>query len=290
MLTRTLADGTLSSSSEPATVGSSEYVVVVVGTPVDEHLNPDPQAVVAALEGVADQLRDGQVLILRSTVFPGRHPHGRAPDRTARAGRSTSPSVPSGSPRARRWRSSARFPRSSPPAPRPPTGGGRALFGHLTETIVRVEPEEAELAKLFTNSYRYIKFAAANQLFMMANDFGLDYERIRGAVSRGLPAGGRSSRTGVRGGPVPPQGHDAARGVQQQQLRARVRRACRSTRGCRCTWCRGWHPLRPRRHDGRDPRHGVQRRIRRQPLEPGLQVEAGAQGAGQGGPHARIRS
>ena len=45
-------------------------------------------------------------------------------------------------------------------------------------------PEEAELAKLFTNTWRYIKFAAANQLYMMANDFGLDYERIRPALVR----------------------------------------------------------------------------------------------------------
>ncbi len=41
------------------------------GTPVDEHLNPDPHAVVSAIEAVADHLADGQLLILRSTVFPG---------------------------------------------------------------------------------------------------------------------------------------------------------------------------------------------------------------------------
>ena len=35
-----------------------------------------------------------------------------------------------------------------------------------------MSPEEAELAKLFTNVWRYIKFATANQLYMMANDFG----------------------------------------------------------------------------------------------------------------------
>ncbi len=71
VLTTTLANGTLTASAEPATVGTSEYLVVVVGTPVDEHLNPDPQAVVAALEAVSDHLVDGQALILRSTVFPG---------------------------------------------------------------------------------------------------------------------------------------------------------------------------------------------------------------------------
>ena len=44
--------------------------------------------------------------------------------------------------------------------------------------FVELSPEEAELAKLFTNVWRYIKFATANQFYMMANDRGLDFERI----------------------------------------------------------------------------------------------------------------
>ena len=71
VLARTLAAGTLTATADPSAVASGEHLVVVIGTPVDEHLNPDPQAVVDAIEAVADQLVDGQILILRSTVFPG---------------------------------------------------------------------------------------------------------------------------------------------------------------------------------------------------------------------------
>ena len=42
VLLRTLADGTLTASAKPSTVGESENLIVVIGTPVDEHLNPDP--------------------------------------------------------------------------------------------------------------------------------------------------------------------------------------------------------------------------------------------------------
>ena len=76
-----------------------------------------------------------------------------------------------------------------------------SLFGQADNSIVRVEPEEAELAKLFTNSYRYIKFAAANQLFMMANDFGLDYERIRRAVVEDYPRAADLPGPGFAAGP-----------------------------------------------------------------------------------------
>jgi UDP-N-acetyl-D-mannosaminuronic acid dehydrogenase len=76
-----------------------------------------------------------------------------------------------------------------------------ALFGHLTDEIVHLEPEEAELAKLFTNTWRYIRFASANQLYMMANDFGLDYERIRAALAYKYPRAADLPRAGFAAGP-----------------------------------------------------------------------------------------
>ncbi len=200
VLAKVLADGMLTVSSDPATMGAAEHVVVVLGTPIDEHANPDPQAVITALERVADQLRDGQLLILRSTVFPGvtrmverlMTRLGKAvdvvfcPERIAE-GRAmqelrTLPQIVA----ARDDRS---FERAA------------SLFRHLTDRIVRVAPEEAELAKLFTNSYRYIKFAAANQLYMMANDSGLDYERIRAAVIEDYPRAADLPAPGFAAGP-----------------------------------------------------------------------------------------
>jgi UDP-N-acetyl-D-mannosaminuronic acid dehydrogenase len=75
------------------------------------------------------------------------------------------------------------------------------LFRNLAHEIVELEPEEAELAKLFTNTWRYIKFAASNQLYMMANDFGLDYERIRSALAHNYPRAADLPRAGYAAGP-----------------------------------------------------------------------------------------
>ena len=200
VLARTLANGTLTASTEPSTIGSSEHLVVVIGTPVDEHLNPDPQAVVSALEAVADQLVDGQVLILRSTVFPG---VTRMVERLIeRLGKSIDVAFcPERIAEGKAMEELRSLPQIV--AARTDQAFQRAatLFRHLTGSIVRVEPEEAELAKLFTNSYRYIKFAAANQLFMMANDFGLDYERIRQAVIEDYPRAADLPGPGFAAGP-----------------------------------------------------------------------------------------
>ncbi len=200
VLSRTLDDGTLTATTEQESVGASEHLVVVVGTPVDEHLNPDPQAVVSAIEAVADELRDGQLLVLRSTVFPG---VTRMVERLIeRLGKAIDVAFcPERIAEGRAMEELHSLPQIV--AARSDRAYQRAasLFGHLTETIVRVEPEEAELAKLFTNSYRYIKFAAANQLYMMANDFGLDYERIRSAVIEDYPRAADLPGPGFAAGP-----------------------------------------------------------------------------------------
>jgi UDP-N-acetyl-D-mannosaminuronic acid dehydrogenase len=76
-----------------------------------------------------------------------------------------------------------------------------ALFSRLTDELVFVTPEEAELAKLFTNTWRYIKFATANQFYMMANDRGLDFERIRTAITLGYPRASDMPGAGFAAGP-----------------------------------------------------------------------------------------
>ena len=195
-----LASGALDVSSDASSIAAGEHVIVVVGTPVDEHLNPDPEAVPLAVRELKDQLRPGQLLVLRSTVYPGvtrrierlleaeEHQVDVAfcPERIAEGKAMTElfelPQIVAG----RTERATQR---------------AAALFGKLTNSIVVLSPEEAELAKLFTNTYRYIKFAAANQFYMMANDLGLDFERIRAGLSHDYPRAADLPGAGFAAGP-----------------------------------------------------------------------------------------
>lgn len=200
LLRRSLAAGKFVASTDPAVVGGADTVVVVIGTPVDEHLNPDPRAIPRALGTCAPHLRDGQLMVLRSTVYPGVTAlvertlveWGLAvdvafcPERIAEGKAMTElfslPQIVAA--RSDRVRERA-----------------AALFGLLTSEIVPLEPEEAELAKLFTNTWRYIKFATANQFYMMANDKGLDFERIRSALSHEYPRAMDLPGAGFAAGP-----------------------------------------------------------------------------------------
>ena len=61
----------LIATDNPHVIAESEIVILIVGTPLDVHLNPDPNAVITAVKDVVPFLRSDQLLILRSTVFPG---------------------------------------------------------------------------------------------------------------------------------------------------------------------------------------------------------------------------
>jgi UDP-N-acetyl-D-mannosaminuronic acid dehydrogenase len=200
MLERAIAEGRLEASADPAIVGSAEHVVVVIGTPVGEHLEPDQSAIPNALARCADQFSSGQILILRSTVYPGV---------TARvekmvAGLGVNMDVAFCPERIAEGKAMTElFELPQIVSSRTTQGLERAskLFSLLTPSLVPMTPEEAELAKLFTNVWRYIKFATANQLYMMANDRGLDFERIRQGIIVNYPRAADMPGAGFAAGP-----------------------------------------------------------------------------------------
>jgi UDP-N-acetyl-D-mannosaminuronic acid dehydrogenase len=200
LLAEAVAAGRLVATTEPSSVGRAEALIVVVGTPVDEHLNPDLGAVPRAIERGAEHLRDGQLVVLRSTVYPG----VTALTERLLANRGLHVDVAFCPERIAEGKAMTElFTLPQIVAARTPQALDRAekLFRTLTDSIVRLEPEEAELAKLFTNTWRYLKFAAANQFWMMANDFGLDFARIRHAVTFDYPRADDLPMPGFAAGP-----------------------------------------------------------------------------------------
>jgi UDP-N-acetyl-D-mannosaminuronic acid dehydrogenase len=200
MLERVIASSRLVATSDPAIVSRAEHIVVVIGTPVDEHLNPDPQAVPSAVQALAPYLRPGQLLVLRSTVYPG--VTALVERLIASLGIELDVSFcPERIAEGKALRELFELPQIV--SARNPTAMARArkLFEVLVNETVELLPEEAELAKLFTNAYRYLKFALANQLYMMANDFGLDYERIRQGVIQNYPRAADLPAAGFAAGP-----------------------------------------------------------------------------------------
>jgi UDP-N-acetyl-D-mannosaminuronic acid dehydrogenase len=75
------------------------------------------------------------------------------------------------------------------------------VFSALDVEVVRTTPTEAELAKLLNNTWRYMKFAIANQFFQIAHSAGIDYGNVLNAVRHNYPRGADLPAPGFAAGP-----------------------------------------------------------------------------------------
>jgi UDP-N-acetyl-D-mannosaminuronic acid dehydrogenase len=198
-LRRAVTAGRLMASSDPGIVAAAEHVVVVVSS-IDEHAGHRPDSIKTALADCAGQFRDGQILILRSTVTPGT----TAIAEKMVAARGIDVDVAFCPERIAEGQAMTElYELPQIVASRTARGLERAsgLFSLLTPKLIPMTVEEAELAKLFTNAWRYIKFAAANQFYMIASDLGLDYERIRQGLVKDYPRAADLAPAGLTAGP-----------------------------------------------------------------------------------------
>ncbi len=195
LLKEVLAQERFLCTTERECLKDVEVIISVTGTPVDEHLNPRLDDIQQALLSCAEMFNSKQLLVLRSTIYPGTTKHieeelqrrGLAmdvafcPERVAEGYAleeiRSLPQIVSGCSRQAEDRAAK-------------------LFALLTQDIVRLDPLSAELAKLFTNTWRYVQFAVSNQFFTMANDYGADFYAIHEAMThnykrtQGFPTAG----------------------------------------------------------------------------------------------------
>jgi len=177
VLQRVLKRGTLNATTDAAFLKNCGFVVCIVGTPVDEHMNPSFDGILRVLRQYQAHFRSGQTLVLRSTVFPG------SSARIQRFFRDAGLDIgvaccPERVAQGHSLRECRELPQIISAFDPETLAKVRALFSLFASDFIELEPMEAELCKLMTNSWRYLQFAAANQFYMIARENGLDFERI----------------------------------------------------------------------------------------------------------------
>jgi UDP-N-acetyl-D-mannosaminuronic acid dehydrogenase len=192
-LAAAIAGGRLTATTDRAAIAAAEHVIVTIDGPVEESL--------AACSGY---FRDGQLLVLRSTVPPGAT--ARLEKLVADLGVDADVAFcPERIAEGQAMTELFELPQIVASRSGPGLERAARLFGRLGTALVPMAPEEAELAKLFSNAWRYISFAAANQLYAIANDRGLDYERIRQALQLDYPRAAALPAAGFAAGPCLPK-------------------------------------------------------------------------------------
>jgi UDP-N-acetyl-D-mannosaminuronic acid dehydrogenase len=200
LLTKALAANKLVFTSSSDNIGKRGPVIVTIGTPVDEFLNPVHGAVQRFFESVLPHVADDQLLVLRSTVYPGttdwldthlkklgrKNKVAFCPERVVQGygikELREMPQIVSG---------------TSPEAEQEAAD----LFRRIAPELVIVKPLEAEFAKLFSNAYRYIEFAATNQFYMISKQAGVDYQAVMKAMKHNYPRARNFPGPGFSAGP-----------------------------------------------------------------------------------------
>ena len=200
LLLRVLAEKTLNATTDESLVAKAHVVIIVVGTPVDEHFNPDPAQLRRELNRYLKFLNSDQLLILRSTVFPG---VTRNTEQILKeVGLQTQIAFcPERIVEGQALKEIASLPQIIGAYDSETHERAKRLFETLGVKCIPLTPEEAELAKLFTNYWRYVKFAAANQLWSISQELDLDYSKIRNALSLDYPRAKDLPMSGFTAGP-----------------------------------------------------------------------------------------
>lgn len=200
LLTKALAEKRLAFTSKPGEISTKGPVIVTIGTPVDEFLNPERQVIQDCIDALLPHLRDGQLLVLRSTLYPGTTDW--IDGHLKRLGRKLKVSFcPERIVQGYGIEELERMPQIISGTSREAESEAAALFKPIVAELVPVTPIEAEFAKLFNNAYRYIEFAATNQFYLIAKSAGLDYHRILGAMKHNYPRARNIPRPGFAAGP-----------------------------------------------------------------------------------------
>jgi UDP-N-acetyl-D-glucosamine dehydrogenase len=182
-------------TTEFAAVAAMDAILICVPTPLGDGHVPDIRAILSTMDSIAPHLREGQLVVLESTTYPGTTTEVVVP-RIEAAGRSVSRDGMEGGVLV------AFSPEREDPgntaiarAAIPKVVGGMsvragdtaaALYGSIFDRIVRVSTTEvAEMTKLLENIYRNVNIALVNELKLLCLRMGIDvWEVIDAAATK----------------------------------------------------------------------------------------------------------
>jgi UDP-N-acetyl-D-mannosaminuronic acid dehydrogenase len=200
LLREVLDRNLLSFTTSAADVGRATNVIIIIGTPIDEFLNPSLKPITSCIDQLLPHLSDDQLIVLRSTVYPG------VTQTIAKyikdKGRNTKVAFcPERIVQGYAIQELQALPQIVSGATVEAEEAAAGLFEKIAPEIVRLTPSEAELVKLLSNAYRYIQFAVTNQFFLIANSAGVDYYRVLDGMKKNYPRMADVPSAGFAAGP-----------------------------------------------------------------------------------------
>tara|TARA_B110000263_G_scaffold34217_1_gene25910 strand:+ start:795 stop:1976 length:1182 start_codon:yes stop_codon:yes gene_type:complete len=157
-------------------VKKSKYIIVCIGTPVNNKLNPNLKNFINFFYALRKYLVKNHIVIIRSSIYPG------VCHKVFNIIKNYCKNLSYCPERIAQGKSVVELPQLSQIVSgqnnKAKLESGK-IFKKICKKIIYTKIIEAELIKLFSNAYRYINFSISNQFYMMCKNQGLDFSRIR---------------------------------------------------------------------------------------------------------------
>lgn len=199
VLKKVIKNRSLEISTNLKSVSKARYVVIAIGTPIDEYLNPRVRTFLEFFADIKKYLHKEQTIIVRSTVYPH-----TCKQMFKMLGSDESWGIaycPERIMQGYAVKELVELPQIIAGLTEDAAKKAALLFSRISPKIIRVSMQEAELIKLFTNAWRYIQFAATNQFYMIAHNYGVDYDKLRRAMVEEYGRAATLPRAGFAAGP-----------------------------------------------------------------------------------------
>jgi UDP-N-acetyl-D-mannosaminuronic acid dehydrogenase len=194
LLERVLASGRLQTARRVQDAAGADHIVLTLGTPAHVHIEIDMSQIKQVVDDLLPVLREGQSLILRSTVAPGTTDWvaGYIEQRRGfRVGEDLFVAhVPERIAENHFLEEIATLPCIVGGVGEGSGAKAAELFEVFGAEIVQTTAVQAELAKIWTNILRYTQFALPNLLMMEAEQYGANVFDVIDLINRDYPRGG----------------------------------------------------------------------------------------------------
>jgi UDP-N-acetyl-D-glucosamine dehydrogenase len=179
LLAALVGEGLISATTDMGRIAECDAISICVPTPLSKVKDPDLSYVLSATQAIRPSLRQGQLIVLESTTYPGTTREVVLPileETGLKAGEDFhlcfSPERVDPGNKVWQTKNTPKVIGGVTPAC---TAAGVALYGRVFDTLVPVESAEAaELVKVYENTFRMINIALVNELAQVCERLDVD--------------------------------------------------------------------------------------------------------------------
>lgn len=198
LLKQSLKKKNIIATNDLSSIGSSKFIIICIGTPIKKNLKPEIKNFLKFFRKLKNYLSRDQIIIIRSSVFPGMC---NKVYEILKSKNSNISYCPERIVQGKSLIELPKLPQIVSAFNKKAENQSAILFKNITKKIIFSSILEAELIKLFSNAYRYINFSITNNFYKICKSFNINYENLRKKMIDGYERNTAIPKAGFSAGP-----------------------------------------------------------------------------------------